>query len=49
MRDGLSHPAIAIEIQSIQSILIYAKSLNKKAQGETGGSSSGRSPRRGIA
>jgi hypothetical protein len=47
MRDGLSHPAI--EIQSIQSILIYAKSLNEKAQSETGGRSPGGNSRRGIA
>jgi hypothetical protein len=56
MRDGLSHRAI--EIQSIQPILIYAKSLNQKAQNETGsgnpgGSAGGRNAdgnsRHGIA
>jgi hypothetical protein len=35
MGEGLANPEI--EIQPIQSILIYAKSLNEKAQGEIAG------------
>jgi hypothetical protein len=46
MRDGLSHPAI--EIQLIQPMLIYAKSLNQKTQSETGGGSPGGNSRREI-